>query len=147
MFRAAAGSMAPMPLDPSEIGRNIRRLRTAQGLTQEQLALKAGRDRVTLAKIETGRRTPDLATLADIARALAVPIGALTGEIDAGSHQVDELLERFRRSPWYQTMRPPPTEEEIEWVRSLGDVIWTRLPANEEAVQYLILIRRSEQHT
>jgi transcriptional regulator with XRE-family HTH domain len=49
---------------------NVRRLRKARGLTQEQLAHDADIDLTYLGGIERGRRNPSLAVLVRIAAAL-----------------------------------------------------------------------------
>ena len=59
------------------IAANIARLRLDRQLTQEELAAKAGLSRVTLGKIERGTVVPRARTLADLATALAVPVGDL----------------------------------------------------------------------
>ena len=58
-------------------GANVARLRLDRQLTQEVLAAKAGVSRVELGKIERGGVVPRARTLADLAKALAVPVGEL----------------------------------------------------------------------
>lgn len=54
---------------------NLKRLRAARGLTQEQLANAAGLNRVSLARLETGEMTnPSLDTLERLATALGVSV-------------------------------------------------------------------------
>jgi transcriptional regulator with XRE-family HTH domain len=53
-------------------GRNVRRLREAQGLTQEEFARKAGINRSYLGGVERGQRTICMDNIAKIAQALAV---------------------------------------------------------------------------
>ena len=65
-----------MPED-SSIAANIARLRLDRQLTQEQLAARAGISRMALGKIERGAVVPRARTLADLAVALAVPVGEL----------------------------------------------------------------------
>ena len=48
----------------------VKRLREAQGMTQETLAKKAGLSRGYLARLETARQDPTLSTLEKLARAL-----------------------------------------------------------------------------
>jgi DNA-binding XRE family transcriptional regulator len=55
-----------------EVGRNVRRLRTAAGLTQTALAERSGIDRTYLSDLEAGRRNPTVTTLARLAKALGV---------------------------------------------------------------------------
>lgn len=51
----------------ASVGKHIRHLRTARGLTQEQLAEKLFVTRQTVSAWETGRAQPDLETLERIA--------------------------------------------------------------------------------
>lgn len=52
------------------VGRNVRQLRQAKGLTQEQLAFEAGLDLTYVGGIERGRRNPSLLVMARLAGAL-----------------------------------------------------------------------------
>ena len=56
---------------------NLARLRLDRGLTQAQLAEKAGLSRVAVGKIERGVAYPRMLTLHDLADALEVPVGEL----------------------------------------------------------------------
>ncbi|MEQ8744120.1 helix-turn-helix transcriptional regulator [Parasphingorhabdus sp.] len=62
------------------IGRNVRRIRTERGLTQEQLAHDVEIDLTYLGGIERGRRNPTVAVVGRIADALAVKPGDLFEE-------------------------------------------------------------------
>jgi len=59
------------------VGRNVRVLRQARGLTQEQLAFEAQIDLTYLGGIERGRRNPSLMVMARLADSLGVNISAL----------------------------------------------------------------------
>lgn len=67
--------------DGIHIAANVARLRLDRQLTQEALAAKAGLSRVALGKIERGSVVPRARTLADLAKALAVPIGELVAPV------------------------------------------------------------------
>lgn len=54
------------------IGQNVRRLRQARGLTQEQLAFEAQLDLTYVGGIERGRRNPSLLVMVRLACALGV---------------------------------------------------------------------------
>jgi transcriptional regulator with XRE-family HTH domain len=54
------------------VGRNLKLLRTAKGLTQEELAVKSGFSQQFLSGIERGKRNPTIVTLYEIAQALGV---------------------------------------------------------------------------
>jgi len=67
------------------VGRNVRRHRAAAGLTQEELAFRAGMDRTYLSDIERGRRNPTLLTMQD----LAVPLNINVADLLEGSELLD----------------------------------------------------------
>ena len=61
-------------------GDRIKRLRNAKGLTQEELARKAGyKDRSSVAKIEAGKRNPSQSIVKDLAKALGTTPARLMG--------------------------------------------------------------------
>jgi DNA-binding XRE family transcriptional regulator len=63
------------------VGRRIRRLREAAGMTQESLAEAAGIGRVTLVRIERGEQSPRYGTLVRLAAALGeAPAALLTDD-------------------------------------------------------------------
>jgi transcriptional regulator with XRE-family HTH domain len=65
---------------PRTLGRNIRRLRRARGLTQEQLGTRVGgADKSHISRIEAGRIDPTLSTARAIAKALGVSLDDLAG--------------------------------------------------------------------
>lgn len=55
------------------VGENVRQARVASGLTQEELAKKAGLSVAYVSLIERGQRLTPLDTLADLGAALSVP--------------------------------------------------------------------------
>ena len=59
------------------LGKRIKGLRMAAGLTQAGLAEQAGISRVTLARIELGTQSPRWETLVALSRALKVPVARL----------------------------------------------------------------------
>ena len=61
----------------STLGANIRRLRTARGLSQEELAYRAQIDRSYLSEIENGKKNLGVLVLEAIAAALEVEAVAL----------------------------------------------------------------------
>lgn len=75
----------------ASVGKHIRRLRSAKGLTQEQLAEKLFVTRQTVSAWETGRAQPDLETLERTAAALGVEV---TEVIYGAPHTAD--LRRIR---------------------------------------------------
>jgi transcriptional regulator with XRE-family HTH domain len=59
------------------VGRNVKRLRLAKGLTQERLAFSSDIDLTYIGGIERGRRNPSLLVMARIAEALDAPLSDL----------------------------------------------------------------------
>lgn len=73
--------MATSTETPSELlGRNVRRLRTARGMKQGDLADKLGMYQPDISDIETGRRWPSQDTLVSLAKALRVTVSQLLAE-------------------------------------------------------------------
>jgi DNA-binding XRE family transcriptional regulator len=60
-------------IDGVKLGKRIRELRLAAGLTQAELARRTGIHRPNIARVEAGRHTPSLETLARLAQAIGVP--------------------------------------------------------------------------
>jgi transcriptional regulator with XRE-family HTH domain len=58
-------------------GKRVRELRLARGLSQEELAFRAGVHRTYLGSIERGERNPALKNIAAIAKALDVTLPEL----------------------------------------------------------------------
>lgn len=54
----------------TQFGAILRKLRTAQGLSQEELAFRAGMSVPYLSDLERGRSSPSLAMVVDLARGL-----------------------------------------------------------------------------
>jgi transcriptional regulator with XRE-family HTH domain len=66
--------MAPTP---RQMGRQIKRLRTAKGLSQYALAKQAGISREYLRTLEEGHSDPTIGMLQKLAKALGVNVGRL----------------------------------------------------------------------
>jgi transcriptional regulator with XRE-family HTH domain len=58
---------------PKRIGRTLKRLREARGLTATALAEKAGISQPYVSKLEAGRSAPTTTMVARLAKALEVP--------------------------------------------------------------------------
>jgi transcriptional regulator with XRE-family HTH domain len=63
---------------PIFIGNLIKKARSKQKISQSQLAAAVGKDRQYLYKIETGKVTPNIATIAILADALELSLEQLT---------------------------------------------------------------------
>ncbi|WP_162305809.1 helix-turn-helix domain-containing protein [Oleisolibacter albus] len=64
-----------------QFGCIIRDIRTGKGLAREELAFRAGMSVPYLSNIERGRSSPSLSLMADLARALEVPLVELVKDI------------------------------------------------------------------
>ncbi len=64
------------------IGHAIKQARSKRGLTQQQLANRAGISISSLYYIESDTNSPSVRTLSKIAAALEVPVSALFEEMD-----------------------------------------------------------------
>jgi transcriptional regulator with XRE-family HTH domain len=62
------------------VGANIKRLREAQGLSQEELAERSGVHRTYVSQIERAVKNATVVSLAKIAKGLGVPMAALVEE-------------------------------------------------------------------
>jgi transcriptional regulator with XRE-family HTH domain len=82
---------------PQRLGANVRQLREARGLTQEQMARLAGIPRATWGHVESGAGNPTLSVLDRIATALQVPIEELTNAPKGGGRLFPREALRSRR--------------------------------------------------
>jgi transcriptional regulator with XRE-family HTH domain len=62
---------------PRRIGRTLKQVRQAKGLTQTALAKKAGVSRAYVFRLEAGGADPTVGLLQRLAKALGVPVTAL----------------------------------------------------------------------
>ncbi|KQT74914.1 XRE family transcriptional regulator [Methylobacterium sp. Leaf465] len=76
---------------------NLRRVRVAQGLSQERLAADAGVDRAYLGGLERQAENPTVDLLDKVAEALAVPLGELFVAPDEGATPPEPLRGGRRR--------------------------------------------------
>lgn len=66
------------------VGRNVRRIRQAKDLTQEELAERSGFGQNYLSDLERGRRNPTVVTLWELAQTLGVtPVELITPDDEA----------------------------------------------------------------
>jgi len=66
-----------MNVSAKKLGDNIRRIRTAKGMTQGDLCRVLEIDRAYMSNVENGRKNPTLETIERIAKALNLPINEL----------------------------------------------------------------------
>jgi DNA-binding XRE family transcriptional regulator len=76
----SSGSSTAVSIDGVRLGARLRELRVAAGLTQAELARRTGIHRPNIARVEAGRHTPSLETLARLASAIGVPTTTVLAE-------------------------------------------------------------------
>ena len=79
----------------AKIGDAIAQARAEKGLTQSELAERAGTSQSAISQIEKGERTPSFATATQIAAALGVSMADLLGVVPSGLAAED--LTHFRK--------------------------------------------------
>lgn len=95
---------------PQHLARNLRALREARSITQQQLADRAGVPRPTIAHLESGSGNPTLAVLVRVAGALTVSIEELIGPPRATGrlYRAAELPLRVRTEVRLGKLLPDP---------------------------------------
>ncbi|WP_396641961.1 helix-turn-helix domain-containing protein [Microbacterium sp.] len=96
-------------VDPLTIGRRIRQLRTARGMTLDELAAAVDRVPSQLSMIETGKREAKLSLLRSIARALGTSLDALLESEPLDERSVLEIsLERAMSGQTFRALGIEP---------------------------------------
>ncbi len=99
---------------PLTFGREVRRRRSALGLTLEQLAERSGLTPNYIGTVENGRRDPSLSTVLALAKGLGVTAGELVGGMSETSHTSTEVLNIM------QSLSPELQEALLEFLRVLA---------------------------
>jgi transcriptional regulator with XRE-family HTH domain len=89
--------MPKKPEQPTGFAGQLKRLREAAGLTQQQLAERAGFHGFTIAKLEQGVQEPTWPTVLALAHALSVAVGAFVN--GQAGYAVPRPRGRPRKSP------------------------------------------------
>lgn len=69
----------------ARIGKAVKAVRTAQGLTQEDLAAKADLHPTYISDVERGARNPSWDVIARIAEGMDIPVAMIAAEYDNGA--------------------------------------------------------------
>lgn len=102
------------------LGQELKRARTARGLTQNDLAERVGTEPETISRFERGATLPSLTRLLALAEALGEPVGILLGA--ASPRGMDEL-EDVRNS--LAGLSAKDKKQAMAVVRAVVDV-WAR---------------------
>lgn len=128
------------------LGRNLRRLRQHAGLSQHELAGRSGVSRPTIARIESGSQaTASLDTIEALAKALGVRSADLTEqEEESGASIIAPVIDEWLI---LEKMRPVtrPTDEEIQWLRSLPGVFWLQMDPTVDTLHHLVEAYRARK--
>ncbi len=117
-------TQAPLPTPFSlELGRRIRRARTAHGWSQAQLAEAVHMRRPSLTLMENGRMLPDIVTLLLIAGYLQQPLTALLPEpVQDAQMQEDATLEELQLLLQFRRIRSKTFQQlVIQQVRAVAN--------------------------
>jgi len=63
--------------ESEQLGKNLKRIRTAKGISQGEIGRTLEVDKSFISNIENGKTNPTLATIAKIAKAIGVSVGEL----------------------------------------------------------------------
>jgi len=63
--------------EAEKLGENLKRIRTAKGISQGEISRKLEVDKSFVSNIENGKTNPTLSTIAKIAKAIGVSVGEL----------------------------------------------------------------------
>ncbi len=67
-----------MNKEAEKLGKNLKRIRNAKGISQGDIAKELGVSRGFVSTIENGKTNPTLATIAKLAKAIGVSVSELT---------------------------------------------------------------------
>lgn len=105
------------------VASNLRRIRTAAGMSQATLAERSGLSRRTIVGLEAGEANVSLSGLDQIAVALATTFVALVSPPDAGSRAINEVAWRGADGSVATLLASIPTRSETqvwEWTLAAG---------------------------
>jgi len=63
--------------EAEKLGENLKRIRTAKGISQGEISRKLEVDKSFVSNIENGKTNPTLSTIVKIAKAIGVSVGEL----------------------------------------------------------------------
>lgn len=95
-------------IDPLIFGKRLRHLRTAKGLTLDELGALIGRPAPFLSLMENGKREPRLTTINKLAAALGTtPTDLLTPEAPSERARLELAITRAQSDPLYESLGLP----------------------------------------
>lgn len=94
------------PAEIEALGRRIQARRNQRGVTLDVMAVRTGFSKGYLSRIENGKKTPPLDTLASIARALGTDVNALLSEERAAAAESAPFFRVLRAGAHKREVRP-----------------------------------------
>lgn len=129
------------PATPGTVGRNVRRMREAAGLSRAGLSRIAKVSTTAISSVELGyTQDMDPPQQRRIAAALGVTVAAL--EEETGTAETAAWLAAFEASPDARVLRPPLTGEERKWLLAIPSVTWGVIGPASSTLRVLIEDRR-----
>ncbi len=100
------GDGVSRPAEIEALGRRIQARRSQRGVTLDVMAVRTGFSKGYLSRIENGKKTPPLDTLASIARALGTDVNALLSEERAAVAESAPFFRVLRAGAHKREVRP-----------------------------------------
>jgi transcriptional regulator with XRE-family HTH domain len=122
------------------LAKNVKQLRLARGMTQQQVAKIAGMPRATWANLESGAANPTLAVLHSVAHALEVPLEELiaTPRAEVKLYKRGTLPARIRSRVVVSSLLPEPLPNtQIERMELPGGTRLIGVPHTPGTREYL----------
>lgn len=140
---SAFATYLPMPRrgDPSELGQNVRRLRTQKGLTQRELAQQVGVHRVTITRIENGQEGADLDTLERMVEVFGCKYEDLVGP--SGYAPLNKAIRDLQRDRKMMAEIGEITEDERKLLSAVPEGYWILHPPDKDALRRMLLAMRA----
>lgn len=118
-------------------GSKLRKLRTENGLTQEELAKKCFVSRTAVSKWETGRGYPGIDSIKVLSDLFGMSIDSLLSDDDVENRKLLEA--RQGRQCYWGAMACLALTALFAWLSTLPGLFWVRFPAVVALVGYVLL--------
>lgn len=110
-----------------EIGERIKRMRELSGISQNQLAKKAGIAQSTLSAIEAKTKSPSVDTVIMLAKALDCTVAHLIGEDDASAVPLHRSEEEKELVSLFDALNTEGRQRLLEYAQDMAQLAkWTK---------------------
>ena len=124
----------------------LRQIREARGLTQVELAQRAGLNMATISRIENGLNSPAITTLRSLAQALEMSVGDVETAVNPQARAVQHLAERLDQ--YVQTVelaKDTVSSGELKYTMRALDILDVGLRELAEDLREMVRISRGEK--